>query len=105
MADHFLKVIELLKLEAAAIERAADRLDKDSLERSIDIIGCCSTKVVVIGVGKSGVIAQKIAQTLTSTGTVAIFVHPSDALHGTGVCGQSVREINGDYGERGSAAL
>ena len=83
MAEHFSKVIELLKLEASAIERAADRLDRDSLERSIDIIDRCTTKVVVIGVGKSGVIAQKIAQTLTSTGTVAIFVHPSDALHGS----------------------
>ena len=83
MAEHFSKVIELLKLEASAIERAADRLDRDSLERSIEIIDGCKTKVVVIGVGKSGVIAQKIAQTLTSTGTVAIFVHPSDALHGS----------------------
>nr|MDQ2746674.1 KpsF/GutQ family sugar-phosphate isomerase [Acidobacteriota bacterium] len=43
----------------------------------------CAGKIVVLGIGKSGVIAQKIAQTLTSTGTVAIFVHPSDALHGS----------------------
>ena len=38
--------------------------------------------MIVTGVGKSGIIGQKIAQTLTSTGTVAVFVHPSDALHG-----------------------
>ncbi len=82
MADHFSKVLELLRLEASAIERAADRLDKASLDRAIELVGGCESKVVVIGVGKSGVIAQKIAQTLTSTGTVAIFVHPSDALHG-----------------------
>lgn len=82
MTDHFSKVLELLRLEASAIERAADRLDESSLHRAIELIGGCKSKVVVIGVGKSGVIAQKIAQTLASTGTVAIFVHPSDALHG-----------------------
>lgn len=47
------------------------------------LIDSCTGKLVVIGVGKSGIIAQKIAQTLTSTGTVAIFLHPSDALHGS----------------------
>jgi arabinose-5-phosphate isomerase len=82
VAEHFTKVLELLRLEASAIERAADRLDRTSLERAIELIGECESKIVVTGVGKSGVIAQKIAQTLTSTGTVAIFVHPSDALHG-----------------------
>lgn len=82
MADHFSKVVELLRLEASAIERAADRLDAESVERAIGLIAECSDKIVITGVGKSGVIAQKIAQTLTSTGTVAIFVHPSDALHG-----------------------
>jgi arabinose-5-phosphate isomerase len=82
VTEHFSKVLELLRLEAAAIERAADRLDEANLERAIELIGGCVSKVVVTGVGKSGVIAQKIAQTLTSTGTVAIFVHPSDALHG-----------------------
>ncbi|MDQ3087345.1 MAG: KpsF/GutQ family sugar-phosphate isomerase, partial [Acidobacteriota bacterium] len=46
-------------------------------------LACCDSKVIVIGIGKSGVIAQKIAQTLTSTGTIAVFVHPSDALHGS----------------------
>ena len=82
MAKHYPKVLELLKLEASAIERAADRLDEPSVERAIELISGCAGKVVVTGVGKSGVIAQKIAQTLTSTGTVSIFVHPSDALHG-----------------------
>jgi arabinose-5-phosphate isomerase len=83
VAEPFSKVIELLRLEASAIERAADRLDHESVDRAIDLLSDCDSKVVVIGVGKSGVIAQKIAQTLTSTGTVAIFVHPSDALHGS----------------------
>jgi arabinose-5-phosphate isomerase len=83
VAKHFSKVQELLRLEAAAIERAADRLDEACLERAIALINGCEGKIIVTGVGKSGVIAQKIAQTLTSTGTVSIFVHPSDALHGS----------------------
>ncbi|HKP67727.1 MAG TPA: KpsF/GutQ family sugar-phosphate isomerase [Pyrinomonadaceae bacterium] len=83
MTAHFPKVIELLKLEASAIQLAAERLDEASVARAIDLISDCEGKVVVLGVGKSGVIAQKIAQTLTSTGTVSVFVHPSDALHGS----------------------
>lgn len=81
--DSFAKVVELLELEADAIKRTAKRLDKKSVERAVGILSCCESKVIVIGVGKSGVIAQKIAQTLTSTGTIAVFVHPSDALHGS----------------------
>jgi arabinose-5-phosphate isomerase len=77
------KIVELLKLEAAAIERAASRLDHQTVDKAITIISQDGGKVVVIGVGKSGVIAQKIAQTMASTGTMAIFVHPSDALHGS----------------------
>jgi arabinose-5-phosphate isomerase len=77
------KVIELLKLEAAAIERTAHVLDRKSVESAVEMLACCDSKVIVIGVGKSGVIAQKIAQTMTSTGTIAVFVHPSDALHGS----------------------
>lgn len=77
------KVIELLRLEANAIECVAERLDRQSVERAVAIINECAGKVIVTGTGKSGVIAQKIAQTLTSTGTVALFVHPSDAIHGS----------------------
>ena len=83
MKDNYAKVVELLKLEADAIERAAMRLDEESVESAVSLLACCESKVIVVGVGKSGVIAQKIAQTLTSTGTVAVFVHPSDALHGS----------------------
>jgi arabinose-5-phosphate isomerase len=79
----FENVVELLKLEAGAIERAAENLDKRAVERAVELLSCCESKVIVLGVGKSGVIAQKIAQTLTSTGTIAVFVHPSDALHGS----------------------
>ncbi len=83
VAEHFNKIIDLLRLEAAAIERAAGRVDEASIERAIGMLTCCDGKVIVTGVGKSGVIAQKIAQTMTSTGTVAIHVHPSDMLHGS----------------------
>lgn len=83
MSEKFLQVVKLLKLEAEAIERAAENLDRASVEKAIEILSCCDSKVIVTGVGKSGVIAQKIAQTLVSTGTVAVFVHPSDALHGS----------------------
>jgi arabinose-5-phosphate isomerase len=83
LSEKFSQVVELLKLEAAAIERTAENLDRESVERVIDLLSCCESKVIVTGVGKSGVIAQKIAQTLTSTGTIAVFVHPSDALHGS----------------------
>jgi arabinose-5-phosphate isomerase len=81
--NSFEKVAELLKLEADAIEQAARRLEKAVVEKAVEILENCTGKIIVIGVGKSGVIAQKIAQTLTSTGTVAVFLHPSDALHGS----------------------
>ncbi len=83
MNNSFEKVSELLKLEANAIEQAAKRLKKSVVEQTIGILESCKGKIIVTGIGKSGIIAQKIAQTLTSTGTVAIFVHPSDALHGS----------------------
>lgn len=76
------RVREILEIEAAAIRRAADNLESADIGRALELLMSCKGKVVVTGVGKSGVIAQKIAQTLTSTGTAAIFLHPSDALHG-----------------------
>ena len=76
------KVFETLRIEARAIENAAARLSVTDIENALGLLVDCKGKVVVTGVGKSGVIAQKIAQTLTSTGTMAVFVHPSDALHG-----------------------
>lgn len=80
--DPHARVLEILKIEAAAIERASDLLDAAAVKNAVAAIASCSGKVVVTGVGKSGVIAQKIAQTMTSTGTIAVFIHPSDAQHG-----------------------
>jgi len=82
VSQTFSQVVELLKLEAAAIECAAKNLNQESVEQAIKLLLECESKTIVIGVGKSGIIANKIADTLTSTGTVAVFLHPSDALHG-----------------------
>ncbi|MEP6707878.1 MAG: KpsF/GutQ family sugar-phosphate isomerase [Pyrinomonadaceae bacterium] len=78
----FDQVVDLLRLEAGAIESAAGRLQRDQVERVIEILTSCKGKVVLLGVGKSGIIAQKIAATMTSSGTASIYLHPSDALHG-----------------------
>ncbi len=80
---HFSQVIELLRHEASAIERAISRLNPESIEKAIETLVSCDGKVIVSGIGKSGVIAQKIAATMTSTGTAAVYVHPSDAMHGS----------------------
>ena len=82
MSETFSQVVELLKLEAAAIERTASILPREAVERALELLLECESKIVVVGVGKSGIIANKIADTMTSTGTVAVFLHPTDALHG-----------------------
>ena len=80
--NYFADVQELLKLESNAIAQTADRLDPSQVERVVDLLAKCKGKVVILGVGKSGIIAQKIAATMTSVGTAALYLHPSDALHG-----------------------
>jgi arabinose-5-phosphate isomerase len=80
---YFSKVVEMLHHEANAIEQTVSRLDADEVERAVELLVNCEGKVVLSGIGKSGVIANKIAATMTSTGTAAIYVHPSDALHGS----------------------
>lgn len=69
-------------MEAEAVACAAGRLAPAEVERAVGLLAACVGKVVTTGVGKSGHIAQKAAATLTSTGTPAVFLHPSDALHG-----------------------
>ncbi|MGZ8843831.1 MAG: KpsF/GutQ family sugar-phosphate isomerase [Pyrinomonadaceae bacterium] len=76
------QVVELLRAESDAIAKAASRLRAEELDRCLSILTNCKGKVVLLGVGKSGIIAQKIAATMTSSGTAAIHLHPSDALHG-----------------------
>ena len=79
---YFTQVTELLRLEASAIALTAARLRREQVEQAIELLASCKAKVVLLGVGKSGIISQKIAATLTSTGTAAIYLHASDALHG-----------------------
>ena len=80
--NHLSDVQDLLRLESNAIAQTATRLDAAQVERVVDLIADCKGKVVILGVGKSGIIGQKIAATMTSTGTAAFYLHPSDALHG-----------------------
>ena len=80
-SDHS-QVVALLRAEAEAIGKAASRLKPEDIDRVIGILSSCQGKIVLLGVGKSGIIAQKIAATMTSAGTAAIYLHPSDALHG-----------------------
>ncbi|CAN5703814.1 KpsF/GutQ family sugar-phosphate isomerase [soil metagenome] len=79
---HFPEVVRLLHLEANAIAAAATRLNEAQVERVMNLLSGCNGKVVIVGVGKSGIIARKIAATMISTGTAALHLHPSDALHG-----------------------
>jgi arabinose-5-phosphate isomerase len=77
---------QTMRAEGDAIHAAADRLD-DSLTAAVDLILAHAGKVVVTGMGKSGHIARKVAATLQSTGTPAVFLHPTEAGHGDlGVC-------------------
>jgi arabinose-5-phosphate isomerase len=71
----------VLKIEAQAIEDMLTRLD-GSFERAVDVLFACKGRVVVSGMGKSGLIGRKISATLSSTGTPSFFLHPAEALHG-----------------------
>ena len=75
----------VIRIEAEALTALADRLSgpmKPNFERALDLLHGCEARVVVTGMGKSGIIAQKIAATLSSTGTPSLFMHPAEALHG-----------------------
>jgi arabinose-5-phosphate isomerase len=79
---------ELVRVEAAALLALAERLDGPmaaAFENAVERVLACGRdrgRVVVTGMGKSGLIAQKIAATLSSTGTPALFLHPAEAVHG-----------------------
>src|SRR5882672_6697262 len=80
--NYFAQVQGFLRLESDAIGQTAARLQQNEIERVVQLLATCKGKIVILGVGKSGIIAQKIAATMTSTGTAALHLHPSDALHG-----------------------
>ena len=75
----------VVRIEAEALRTLADRLAgpmSASFERAVELLHCCAGRIVVTGMGKSGLIARKIAATLTSTGSPALFLHPAEAMHG-----------------------
>lgn len=72
---------KVLQTEAAAILALVDRLD-GAFERAVALLLDCRGRVIVTGIGKSGIICQKIAATFASTGTPAFFLHPAEAIHG-----------------------
>ena len=83
-----LRPADLVRTEAAALQALAGRLEGSmaaDFDRAVDLIlrcGGANGRVVVTGMGKSGIIAQKIAATLSSTGSPALFLHPAEAIHG-----------------------
>jgi arabinose-5-phosphate isomerase len=71
----------VLEIEAEAIRELIPRLDA-TFERAVALLSECAGRVVATGLGKSGIIAQKISATLASTGTPSLFLHPAEAIHG-----------------------
>jgi arabinose-5-phosphate isomerase len=72
---------EVICIEAEAVQGLLDRLDENFV-RAVEMLLACQGRVVVTGIGKSGLVGRKIVATLTSTGTPAIFLHPVEGLHG-----------------------
>ncbi len=72
---------EVLKTEACSITKLIERLDS-SFERAIDLLYNCRGRVIITGMGKSGIIGKKIAATFSSTGTPSFFLHPAESTHG-----------------------
>jgi arabinose-5-phosphate isomerase len=75
----------VVRIEAEALRALADRIAgpmAEAFQRAVELMFCCAGRVVVTGMGKSGLIARKIAATLSSTGSPALYLHPVEALHG-----------------------
>jgi arabinose-5-phosphate isomerase len=72
---------KVLQTEAAAILALVDRLD-ERFEKAVRLLLECRGRVIVTGMGKSGIVCRKISATLSSTGTPAFFLHPAEAIHG-----------------------
>src|SRR5438477_7349946 len=76
---------DVVRIEAEALEALAERIAgpmAEAFERALDLMQACQGRVVVTGMGKSGIVAQKLAATLSSTGSPALFLHPAEAVHG-----------------------
>jgi len=72
---------EVLQIEAEGILGIVDRLDNNFV-KMVDLIYACKGRVIITGIGKSGIVARKIVATLNSTGTPSLFLHPVEAMHG-----------------------
>lgn len=75
------QAIKVLKIEAASILKLTERIDENFVEM-VDLIYASRGRVIISGIGKSGIIGRKIAATLNSTGTRSFFLHPVEAMHG-----------------------
>lgn len=73
--------LEVLRSEANAILGLVDRIDAN-FEKAVELLASCKGRVVLTGMGKSGIICRKIAATFSSTGQPALFLHPAEAIHG-----------------------
>jgi len=73
--------LRTIQMEAQSIRALADFIDND-FQKAISIIAKCKGRLVISGIGKSAIIAQKIVATLNSTGTSSVFMHAADAIHG-----------------------
>ncbi len=79
--DAISRAKEVLKTEAQSITQLIDKIDKN-FSRAVDLISRSKGRVIITGIGKSGLIGRKIVATLTSTGTQALFLHPVEGIHG-----------------------
>jgi arabinose-5-phosphate isomerase len=74
--------LQVLRTEADALDKLARELDEDAMGAALDVLLACRGRIVCTGMGKSGIIAKKLAGTLASTGSPAFFLHPAEAGHG-----------------------
>ena len=72
---------EVVRIEGRAVAELEEKIG-EAFARAVDIVHSCRGRVIVTGVGKSGIIARKIVATMNSTGTPSVFLHPTDAVHG-----------------------
>ena len=72
---------EVVRIEQLAVAGLAERIDA-GFARAVDLLFNCEGRIIITGVGKSGIIARKIVATMNSTGSPAVFLHPTDAVHG-----------------------
>jgi len=81
MSDSIRKGKEVVRIEAEAVAALASKIN-ESFDKAVEMIYACQGRVIITGMGKSGLVARKIVATMNSTGTAAVFLHPSDAVHG-----------------------